>query len=101
MVVTKQHNYCDFPTLVLVTRHQAFKVSTLVDAANALLSHWVDDDGEEYIVAVKTCLDAIYGIVSPDDARIALMRAADEAGIRVIALVSGSRGILTGTRTAA
>jgi len=38
------------------------------------------------MAAVKTCLDAIYGNVPAKVARAALIRAAEEAGIPVIAV---------------
>lgn len=52
-----------------------------------LISEWPGDDGEEYVVAVRTCLDAIRGTTPPGAAREALMRAADEAGIRYLSVV--------------
>ncbi|KEC75596.1 hypothetical protein RLPCCGM1_c0975 [Rhizobium leguminosarum bv. phaseoli CCGM1] len=42
------------------------------------------DDGEEYLEAVKACLDAIIGDLPPDHVRAAFVRAAQEAGIAVI-----------------
>lgn len=36
-------------------------VRTLADAAYVLLKDWPDDDGEAYIIAVKSCVDAISG----------------------------------------
>jgi hypothetical protein len=85
----------------LVVGGRVVKIRTLLEAANALLAHWVDDDGEEYIVAVKTCLDAITGSVSAEDARAAFVRAAEEAGMRIITLVYSADVSSTGARTAA
>jgi hypothetical protein len=62
-------------------------VRTLRDAADVLISQWPGDDGEEYVVAVKTCLDAIQGAIHPNAVREALMKAADEAGIRYMFVV--------------
>jgi hypothetical protein len=77
----------DFPTLHLTSNGMTVRIGTLVAAAEALLSRWPpDEDGEEYVVAVKTCLDAITGIVTAGEARLALIRAAEEAGMRVITL---------------
>jgi hypothetical protein len=101
MVAMKQHGFDDFPALILVIRRRPYKICTLMEAANALLSHWGDDDGEEYVVAVKTCLDAIYGHVSSHEARRALIKAADEAGIRVLALVGSPIEPAAGAKTAA
>jgi hypothetical protein len=73
--------------LLLSGREKYSVVRTLGDAADVLISKWPGDDGEEYIVAVKTCLDAIHGAIHPNLAREALMRAADEAGIRYLSVV--------------
>ncbi|TAY61548.1 DUF982 domain-containing protein [Rhizobium ruizarguesonis] len=48
---------------------------------------WPVDDGEEYLIAIRACRDAIHGEVPSEDAREALIRAADEAGISVITVV--------------
>jgi hypothetical protein len=60
-----RYNSRDFPTVLLVFHATTLKVRTLVDAAQALLSQWPDDDGEEFVVAVKKCLDAIMGFAPP------------------------------------
>ncbi|WP_342587901.1 MULTISPECIES: DUF982 domain-containing protein [unclassified Rhizobium] len=79
----------EFPalTLVLGGQERSRPVRTLGEAAEILIKRWPSDDGEEYVVAVKACLDAIHGIISPTAARDALIRAAHEAGIRYIAVV--------------
>ncbi|EJZ21468.1 DUF982 domain-containing protein [Rhizobium sp. Pop5] len=59
-------------------------VNSVWDAARALLHDWPVDDGEEYFEAVKACLDAIVGDLSPECVRVAFIRAAQEAGIAVI-----------------
>ncbi|RDJ10092.1 hypothetical protein B5K05_13230 [Rhizobium phaseoli] len=74
----------DFAPLILVVngpgRHKL--VGSLGEVADALINAWPADNGE-----VKTCLDAIRGNIQPKEARAALIRAAAEAGICVIAVV--------------
>ena len=62
-------------------------VRNLTEAAELLIRDWPADDGEEYIVAVKACVDAIRGDVTPEDFRQALLRAASEAGIAAFSAV--------------
>lgn len=62
-------------------------VWTLGDAARLLMNDWPSDDGEEYMAAVKACVDAITGKIAPEQFREVLLRAADEAGIRTLSLV--------------
>lgn len=62
-------------------------VRTLGDAAFMLLKDWPSDDGEEYVNAVKACVDAISGQIAPEQFRDAFLRAADEAGIAALAIV--------------
>ncbi|WP_245267788.1 DUF982 domain-containing protein [Rhizobium sp. 2MFCol3.1] len=73
----------------------------MLDAANALLTHWDEDDGEEYVIAVKECLDAIRGQSTAENARAALIRAVTEAGMGVITLVSPAQTPTVRARTAA
>jgi hypothetical protein len=61
--------------------------STLGDGAHILIKDWPSDDGEEYVAAVKACVDAISGQIAPEQFREALLRAADEAGIAVLTVV--------------
>jgi hypothetical protein len=77
----------DFPPLVLVMSGQGKNtlVRSLGDAAKALVVAWPSEDGKEYIDAVESCLDAIRGNIPAKEARAALIRAAEEAGISVIA----------------
>lgn len=63
-------------------------VRTLGDAAYMLLKDWPSDDGEEYVTAVKACVDAISGQIAPEQFRDAFLRAADEAGIAAITIVT-------------
>ncbi|WP_425299267.1 DUF982 domain-containing protein [Rhizobium hidalgonense] len=62
-------------------------IRSLREVAEALVAVWPTNDGKEYIAAVKTCLDAIQDIPAKT-ARAALIRAAEEAGIPVIAAVN-------------
>lgn len=62
-------------------------VCTLGDAAHILIKDWPSDDGEEYVAAVKACVDAISGQIAPEQFREALLRAADEAGIAALTVV--------------
>jgi len=78
----------DFPIVLLIFNGTALRVETLFEAANALLSLWPDEDGEDYVVAVKDCLDAMTGLIPASEARRSFLRAADEAGIRAIALAT-------------
>ncbi|MBB3657774.1 hypothetical protein FHX15_003016 [Rhizobium sp. BK650] len=51
------------------------------------MKEWPSDDGEEYVAAVKACVDAITGKISPEHFRKILLRAANEAGIAALAVV--------------
>ncbi|TBY68956.1 DUF982 domain-containing protein [Rhizobium leguminosarum bv. viciae] len=79
----------DFAPLMLLMSGQEKSrlVRSLSDVAKALIVAWPTDDGKEYVEAVKSCLDAIHGNVPAKAAHAALIRAADEAGIPVIAVV--------------
>lgn len=79
----------DFAPLMLVMsgeeKHRL--VRSLGEVADALIIGWPTEDGQQYIAAVKICLDAIQGHIPANIARAALIRAAEEAGIPVIAVV--------------
>jgi len=90
-----------FLTLILVVHQRTIRIRTLPDAANALLTHWDERDGEEYVIAVKECLDAISGESTTEHARAAFIRAAEEAGMGVITLVSPIHTSTRDERTAA
>ena len=62
-------------------------VWTLGDAARLLINDWPFDDGEEYVAAVKACVDALSGKITPEEFRETLLRAADEAGIAALSIV--------------
>ncbi len=73
--------------LVFTDRRGPRIVRTLGDAAAILLRDWPSDDGEEYVTAVKACVDAIKGEIEPDEFRKRLIRAAGEAGITALTVV--------------
>lgn len=62
-------------------------IRNLTDAARVLIQDWPLDDGEDYVIAVKACADALVGEASPEELRQALLRAANEAGISALLLV--------------
>ncbi|MGG7577377.1 DUF982 domain-containing protein [Rhizobium sp. Nf11,1] len=78
-----------FTPVALALRGPATRkiVRTLGDAAHLLINDWPSDDGEEYVAAVKACVDAITGKISPERFREALLLAADEAGIAALTIV--------------
>ncbi|WP_431323458.1 DUF982 domain-containing protein [Rhizobium sp. YTU87027] len=80
------HRSGDFiPLMLMMGGPEKYRlITSLGDVAEALIAAWPIDDGEDYVVAVKACLDAIHGNASPQDARAALISAAREAGIPVI-----------------
>ncbi|MEH7876990.1 DUF982 domain-containing protein [Rhizobium laguerreae] len=85
----KWHRSGEFtPLMLVVSGSEKYKlVATLWEVANMLTACWPDDDGEEYLTAIRACQDALHGDASVEDAREALIRAADEAGIPVITVV--------------
>ncbi|GAA3099131.1 hypothetical protein GCM10010520_50690 [Rhizobium viscosum] len=62
-------------------------VRTALEAANALIKEWPSDDGEEFLTAVKACLDVMTGKASSDELRSAILRAASEAGVGAVASI--------------
>ncbi|MBB3308622.1 hypothetical protein FHT78_000351 [Rhizobium sp. BK196] len=62
-------------------------VRTVGEAANALMREWPSDDGEEFLSAVKACLDVMTGKAEADELRAAIIRAADEAGITALSIL--------------
>ncbi|MBY5571998.1 DUF982 domain-containing protein [Rhizobium leguminosarum] len=62
-------------------------VRTAGDAATALMKDWPSDDGEEFLVAVKACLDVMTGNIEADQLREAIIRAAAEAGVGAISVL--------------
>ena len=82
----KWHTSAQFtPLMLVVSGSEKYKlVATLFQAAEMLTVSWPIDDGEEYLIAIRACRNAIHGEIPAQDARAALIRAADEAGIPVI-----------------
>ncbi len=62
-------------------------VRTVQEAADALMRKWLIDDGEEFLAAVKACLDVMARKAEPEDLRAALIRAADEADVTVVTVL--------------
>ena len=62
-------------------------IRTALEAANALIKEWPSDDGEEFLTAVKACLDVMIGKASSDELRSAILRAASEAGVGAVASI--------------
>jgi hypothetical protein len=85
-----RHTSHHFPAVRLVVngRQKYRVVKTVRDAAEALLSDWPCQDGEQYMIAVQACLDAFYDVVPAQVVRDALIRAANEDQIPHISLVS-------------
>lgn len=85
----KGHTSRDFPAIRLVLRgRQKYRlVRTVWDAAELLVYSWPSEDGEEYVTAVRTCLDAFHDVVPAEAVRDALIRAANEERISHISLV--------------
>jgi len=51
------------------------------------MREWPSDDGEEFLAAVKACLDVMTGRADPDQLRGAIIRAADEAGVTALTVL--------------
>jgi hypothetical protein len=83
------HKSDNFAPLFLVFHGQQKyrQIRSLRQMAEVLIAAWPSFDGEEYLTAAKICLDAHLGTCSVNEARIALIRAAAEANIPVIAVV--------------
>jgi hypothetical protein len=85
----KWHTTEEFtPLMLVVNGPEKYKlVATLWDAAQLLTACWPIDDGDEYLIAIRKCRDAIHGDIPAEDVREAFIRAAKEAGISVITVV--------------
>ncbi|MBB3384297.1 MULTISPECIES: DUF982 domain-containing protein [unclassified Rhizobium] len=85
----KWHASHQFPALRLVVRSgEKYRViKTVRDAAVTLISDWPSDDGEEYVMAIRACLDALNDVIPPEAAREALIRAAAEERILYISVI--------------
>lgn len=82
----KRNTLRPFPavTLVLGESGGSRRVNSVHQVAELLLEHWPVENGEEYVAAVRVCLEAMLGAAPPEAAREALIRAAREAGISVM-----------------
>ena len=87
--VMKRHRSEEFAPLMLVMGGQKENrlVRSLRDMAEALIIAWPLDDGDEYVTAVKACVDALQGDLPIEEARAALIRAAEEAEILVLGVI--------------
>ena len=82
----KQNTLRPFPaiTLVMGESGETRRINSVHQAAELLLEYWPVDNGEEYVAAVRICLEAMLGAVSAEAVREALIKAAQEAGISVM-----------------
>lgn len=62
-------------------------VRTAIGAASVLMKEFPCDDGEEFLAAIKICLDVVKGNAEPGELRAAIIRAADEAGVTAISVL--------------
>ncbi len=85
----KWHPSHQFPALRLMMndRKKYRVVRSVRDAAEALISDWPSDDGEEYWSAVMICLHAHHNVIPAEEVRAALIRAANEERIAHLSLV--------------
>jgi hypothetical protein len=60
-------------------------VSTVREASECLMEYWPSHHGKAFEAALQACLDAMNDKVPPERVREALIRAAKEAKISVIA----------------
>jgi hypothetical protein len=82
----KFDNSTEFDQVILIFKDpgRRLTVRTVQDAAKALMKDWPSDDGEEFLTAVKACLDVMTGKASSRELRSALLRAANEAGVAAL-----------------
>jgi hypothetical protein len=85
----KWHTSQHFPALRLIMhgREKYRVIRSVRDAAETLITAWPTQDGEEYLHAVRTCLDAYHDNVPAEEVRAALIRAANEERIAHISVV--------------
>lgn len=79
----------EFAPVILMFKDpdRLFSIRTAMGAANALIREFPSDDGEEFLLAIKICLDVVKGNAAPEQLRAAIIRAADEAGVTAIAVL--------------
>ncbi|NLS15260.1 DUF982 domain-containing protein [Rhizobium sp. P40RR-XXII] len=82
----KRNTLRPFPAVTLVMEESGGhrRVNSVHQVAELLLQHWPVENGEEYVAAVRICLEAMLGAVPPEAVREALIKAAREAGISVL-----------------
>jgi hypothetical protein len=61
-----------------------FVVDTIEKAVACLTGHWPGIKGEAFEAALQACIDGINHRISPEEIRQAFIKAANEAGIRII-----------------
>lgn len=62
-------------------------VRTAREAADALVKDWPSSDGKEYFAAMRACGDVMIGNATPRQLREAIVKAASEVGVTVVAVV--------------
>jgi hypothetical protein len=77
----------DQVVLIFKDRGRRLTVRTVQEAANALIKDWPSDDGEEFLSAVKACLDVMTGKATSRELRSAILRAANEAGVAAVGVL--------------
>lgn len=87
--VMKWDTSASFDPVILVFKDENRRliVRTVGEAADALMREWPSDDGEEFLSAVKACLDVMTGKAGADELRAAIIRAADEAGVTALTVL--------------
>ena len=82
----KRNTLRPFPvvTLVMGENGGTRRVNSVHQVAELLLEHWPVANGEDYVAAVRICLEAMLGAVPAEAVREALIKAAREAGISVM-----------------
>ncbi|WP_245296763.1 DUF982 domain-containing protein [Rhizobium bangladeshense] len=73
--------------LIFQGRNERVVVRTAKEAAKVLMSDFPLDDGEEFLAAVRVCVEVMAGKLEPEKLRQAIIRAADEAGITTVAIL--------------
>lgn len=67
--------------LIVRGRSRCNVVRSVRDAAKMLIVDWPSADGEDYIIAVRACLEAYDRKIPAEQARAAFIRAANEERI--------------------
>lgn len=79
----------EFDQVILIFKNPGRRliVRTVREAAHALMTDWPSDDGEEFLSAVKACVDVMAGNASSAELRNAIIRAAGEARVSAVAVL--------------